>query len=255
MRSGPWRGTAVTAALAVVATLLAWCAATVQAAEKAYEGYGPIENQLQVNNPPIPLPIGPKLLRDNIPGVADEMRTWPAFFRDLELNLHLRSYYMNRKLPFRPPPPSGPDTFNQEAWALGGSLALQSGWLLDFFRMGAAAYTSQPAYAPESRDGTGLLGPGQTAITVPGEAWAQLRYKDYALLTGYRQLVNQGWVNPQDNRMIPNTVEGATVTGEVGPVEYYAGYLTAMKQRNSDTFINMAQAAGVTTDQNRGLVL
>jgi len=79
---------------------------------------------------------------------------------------------------------------------------------------------SQPAYAPDSRDGTGLLGPGQTSITVPGQAWAQLRYKDYVLLTGHRQLVNQGWVNPQDNRMIPNTFEGVTVTGDVGPVEY-----------------------------------
>jgi hypothetical protein len=134
-------------------------------------------------------------------------------------------------------------------------MSLQSGWLLDFFRMGATAYMSQPAYAPDSRDGTGLLGPGQTSITVPGQAWAQLRYQDYVLLTGYRQLVNQGWVNPQDNRMIPNTFEGVTVTGEVGPVEYYAGYLTAMKQRNSDTFINMARAAGVTTGENRGMVL
>jgi hypothetical protein len=194
-------------------------------------------------------------LRDNIPGVADEMRRWPSFFGDLELDLHLRSYYFNRQLPLRPRPASGPDTVIQEAWALGGWLDFQSGWLLDTFRMGATGYTSQPAYAPSDRDGTGLLGPGQSGIGAIGQAFAQLRYENYALLTGYRQLVNQGFVNPQDNRMIPNTFEGATLTGAFGPVEYYLGYLTAMKRRNADTFDNMATVAGVTTGQNRGLVL
>jgi hypothetical protein len=55
--------------------------------------------------------------------------------------------------------------------------------------------------------------------------------------------------------MIPNTFEGATVTGTFSPVEYYLGYLTTMKLRNSDTFINMGQAAGVTTGENRGMIL
>jgi hypothetical protein len=137
-----------------------------------YEGYGPIDESLRVNNPLIPEPIGPRLLRDNIPGVADEMQRWPTFFRDLELNLHHRSYYFNRELPIRPSSPSGPDTFNQEAWALGGWVGLKSGWLLDTFRAGATGYTSQPAYAPEDRDGTGLLAPGQNSIDVVGQAFA-----------------------------------------------------------------------------------
>src|SRR5262245_56621072 len=91
-----------------------------------YEGYGPIEEQLDVNNPPVPMPIGRRLLREAIPGLSEEMQKWPAFFRDLVLDLHFRSYYFNRDLPFRPAPPTGPDTFNQEAWALGGWLGLQS---------------------------------------------------------------------------------------------------------------------------------
>jgi hypothetical protein len=256
---------AVLGALALGVSVLGWAAGAwaadlyqgtyrYQGAQR-YEGYGPIEEQLDVNNPPVPLPIGPRLLRDNIPGVAEEMQKWPAFFRDLVLDVHFRSYYFNRELPLRPPPPSGPDTINQEAWALGGWVGLQSGWLLDTFRAGAVGYTSQPAYAPADRDGTGLLAPGQGSIVVLGQVYGQLKYQDYALLTGGRFLVNQGFVNPQDNRMIPNTFEGGAVTGTVGPVEYYAGYLTAMKQRNSDTFINMASAAGVTTGQNRGMVI
>jgi len=219
----------------------------------SYEGYGPVEKQLDVNDPPIPEPIGPRLLR-NIPGVAEQMRSWNPFFRDIDLDLHLRSYYLNQEIPLRPKPSFGPDSVTREAWALGGWLTLNSGWFMDTFRMGATAYTSQPAYAPDSRDGTGLLGPDQTSLTVPGQAFGQLRYQNYALLTGYRQLVNQGFVNPQDNRMIPNTFEGATLAGSFGPVDYYVGYLTAMKTRISEHFVNMAEVAGAV-NHNRGMFL
>ena len=221
MGSARWHGMAVAGALALFVSALAWGAGAsaddrYQGAAH-YEGYGPIEDQLDVNNPPVPGPSGRSSCGTISPASPTRCEKWPAFFRDLELDLHLRSYYFNRELPIRPAPPSGPDTVNQEAWALGGWMTLESGWLLDFFRVGATGYMSQPAYAPDTRDGTGLLGPGQTSITVPGQAWAQLRYQNYALLTGYRQLVNQGWVNPQDNRMIPNTFEGVTLTGDVGP--------------------------------------
>ena len=126
-----------------------------------YEGYGPIEEQLNVNDPPIPEPIGPRFLRDNIPGLGETMQRWPAFFRDTSLDLHIRSFYFNRELPIRPRPPTGPATSPRRRgrWAAGS--AMQSGWLLDTFRMGAVGYTSQPAYAPDDRDGTGLLAPGQ----------------------------------------------------------------------------------------------
>jgi len=109
-------------------------------------------------------------------------------------------------------------------------------------------------YAPDSRDGTLLLGPDQSALLVLGQLYGQLRYREYALLTGYRQLVDQGYVNPQDSRMIPNTFEGVTVGGKLGPVEYDLGYLTQIKTRNADDFVNMAEAAGVQ-GRNRGLVL
>jgi hypothetical protein len=264
MRSERWWDAKSVARLALAVGLHAWCGAASAAGGMYPAGgiyksdgstYGPIQDEVIVNNPPIPEHVGPRLLRDNIPGVADQMRKWPSFFGDLDLDLHLRSYYFNSERPLRPRPTTGPDTVTQEAWALGGWLDFQSGWLLDTFRMGASGYTSQPAYAPSDRDGTGLLGPGQSGIGVLGQAFAQLRYENYALLTGYRQLVNQGFVNPQDNRMIPNTFEGATLTGEFGPLEYYLGYLTAMKRRNAETFDNMAKVAGVTSGENRGLVL
>jgi hypothetical protein len=64
------------------------------------------------------------------------------------------------------------------------------------------------------------------------------------LLKGYRQEVTQGYINREDNRMTPNTFEGVTLGGKVGPVEYLGGYLWKMKARNSDDFEYMSEQAG-----------
>ena len=82
-----------------------------------------------------------------------------------------------------------------------------------------------------------------------------MRYEEYALLTGYRQLINEGYLNPQDSRMVPKTFEGVTTRGTIGPVDYNVGYLTAIKLRQQDEFHNMAEAASVAGDKDRGLVL
>jgi hypothetical protein len=190
------------------------------------------------------------LLRRIIPGLAESMERLPPFLRDTMVKLHLRSFYFNRL--------NSDDTRN-EAWASGGWLSYKSGWLWETFALGAVGYTSQPLYAPEDTGGTDLLHPTvgnpQGSILVLGQAYAQLRYKEYVLLTGYRQLVDEGYVNPQDSRMVPKTFEGVTIKGTIGPIDYNVGYLTAIKLRQENTFQNMAEAAGVGGGKNRGLVL
>ena len=111
--------------------------------------------------------------------------------------------------------------------------------------IGATVYGSAPLYAPDDKDGTTLLKPGQEGYGVLGEAFAALRYKDYALAKGYRQEVTQGYINREDNRMTPNTFEGLTLGGKLGPVEYLGGYLWKFKARNSDDFRYMSEEAGV----------
>ena len=193
--------------------------------------------------PPPPPPPAP-LERLFLP-LREEMKDLPPFLRDIDLKAHFRTYYFNRTRP--------DDTVN-EALAFGGWLGLSSGWLLDTFAAGATLYGSAPLYAPEDRDGTLLLKPGQEGYYVPGEAWGALRYREYALLKGYRHLVDLGYVNPQDNRMTPNTFEGVTLKGKVSWVEYTAGYLWAIKRRNDDDFVDMSVAAGVK-GQHDGVAL
>src|SRR5262249_25414865 len=61
---------------------------------------------------------------------------------------------------------------------------------------------------------------------------------------GYRQLVDQGYINPSDIRMTPYTFEGVTVGGKMDVVQYLGGYLWKIKPRNADTFVSMAEQAG-----------
>jgi hypothetical protein len=201
------------------------------------------EQHMEEPAPPPPPPA--PLLRRAFPDLETGLRGLPPFVRDTDLNLHFRTFYFGRK---------NTDDTDNEAWAIGGWLEYRSGWLYDTLAIGAVGYTSQPLYAPDDRDGTSILAPGQEGITVLGQAYGQLRYRDYALLTGYRQLVNDGYVNPQDNRMLPNTFEGVTLKGVVGPVGYHVGYLWDIKTRNSEDFVSMSQQAGAAGD-DEGLAL
>jgi hypothetical protein len=190
--------------------------------------------------PPQPAPLEALFLP-----LRELIKPLPPFLGDTDLKVHYRSYYFNRMKP--------DDTANEE-YALGGWIGYQSGWLLDTFAMGATLYGSAPIYTPPDRDGTLLLQPGQNGYYVPGQAWGALRYGDYALLKGYRQLVDQTYINSQDNRMTPNTFQGVTVGGKVAWMQYLSGFLWKIKPRNSDDFISMsAQAGAVNTNDGVGL--
>jgi hypothetical protein len=170
--------------------------------------------------------------------VKEAMKDLTPFLRDTDLKIHFRTYYLNRE--------KSDGVTENEAWAFGGWVSYKSGWLFDTFGIGASFYGSAPLYAPDDKDGTLLLKPGQEGYYVLGEAYAALRYQDYALLKGYRQLVDQSYINPQDNRMTPNTFEGVTFGGKAAWVQYLAGYIWDIKPRNSDKFISMAEQAGAT---------
>ena len=134
-------------------------------------------------------------------------------------------------------------TSQSEAWALGGYAGLRSPWLADVLQLAVVGYTSQPLYAPASKPGSKLLLPDQDAINVLGEAFVSLRVLGQTI-TGYRQLLDRPFLNPDDSRMVPNTFEAYTLLGRVADVDYIGGYATKVKVRDADSFQWMSNAAG-----------
>ncbi len=188
-------------------------------------------------------------LPELLPWLKEQLKDASQFFRETELNLKFRTYY------------SYSDNFDNtknEAWALGGSLAYRSGWLLDRFDMGAVLYTSQPLYAPDGRDGTLLLKPGQEGYTVVGQLYGRVKLTEQTIIGLYRQEFNSPYVNGDDSRMSPNTFEGYGFQGALGGtggsprINYGAAYIDKIKPQNSDRFISMSMAAGANAQ--RGVV-
>ncbi len=153
--------------------------------------------------------------------------------------LQLRTYYFDQESLTRS---------KSTAWAIGGWAGLRSPWWGELFQVGIVGYTSQRLYGPGDEDGTKLLAPGQEPITVLGEAFGSVRVLGQTL-TGYRQLINRPFINPQDSRMVPNTFEAYTVTGSATDVSYTGGYITKMKTRQAESFVWMSNAAGGAAHQ------
>jgi hypothetical protein len=174
---------------------------------------------------------------DLAPVAPDPIRA--AFFDDATFTLHVRSYLFDRT--------NNPGD-DPAAWAIGGWVGYQTGWIGDILQFGAVAYTSQPLWAPEDRAGSLLLLPDQDGFSVLGQAYAALRYEGQVLTLG-RQMVDQPEINPHDNRMVPITYEGGSLGGDVGIFSYYAAFLTGTKTRGSDQFDNFAEVVGVDQDE------
>lgn len=175
--------------------------------------------------------------------LGDELR---RFLHDeAEATLHVRSYFLDRT---NPSPP------NNAAWAGGGWVGLKTGWFYDTFQVGAVGYTTQPLWAPPTTDGTQLLAPGQYGFFTLGQAYASLRAKGQTF-TGYRQLLDELEVNPNDDRMIPNTFEAYALSGELASVRYFAGYVAQMKFKGVPYFVNMAARAGAPGNVTAGMWL
>lgn len=169
---------------------------------------------------------------------------------DAVATIHFRSYFLDRANPGlrnRPIP-------NSAAWAAGGWLGYETGWLYDVLKLGAVGYTSQPVWAPADRGGTRLLKPGQYGYWALGQAYASVKVADQ-VFTGFRQSIDELEVNPRDDRMTPNTFEAYALRGTLSGVRYFAGYVAAIEGRDESEFHNMAQFVAPQTSANNGMLL
>src|ERR1700752_138855 len=169
----------------------------------------------------------------------------PAFFRESLLQIVARTYYLTR---------DNFDGSRSQAWAGGGWIAWRSGLIGDVFGVHAAYYTSQPLFAPSDEGGTRVLNPNQDSLGMLGQLYGRIQIIDQEIRGG-RQLVDTPLINPQDNRMVPNTFEGATLVplpDKDRNYDYAFGYLWNIKQRDSNDFISMSDAIVGGDVVNRG---
>ncbi|HMN76441.1 MAG TPA: OprD family outer membrane porin [Burkholderiaceae bacterium] len=161
----------------------------------------------------------------------------------IEPVLQLRTYYFDQQSLSGVP---------STAWALGGWAGLRTPWIGEAVQLGAVGYTSQRLYGPEDAGGTLLLQSDQDPINVIGLAWGALRLAGQTF-TAYRQLIDRPFINPQDNRMVPNTFEAYTLSGSLASAfSYTGGYIAKIKNRDAEKFVSMSKDAGGSGD-NEGL--
>src|SRR6266496_6459945 len=165
-------------------------------------------------------------------------------FQGIEPIVHARTYYWNSRSTNGDP---------SEAWALGGWAGFKIRGFDEMLELGVVGYTSQKLYGPSDKGGSQLLGPDQAPINVLGQAFGSLRYAGQTF-TGYRQTIDQPWVNPDDSKMIPNLSEGYLLSGKAAGVDYIGGYVSKVKTRGSNTFQWMSSAAGSSGGQ-RGMIM
>src|SRR5438105_5954774 len=198
--------------------------------------------------------------------------------KDTKFEFNLRTFYFDR---------SDFNGSEKQAWAIGGWLGVKTGYFLDHIAFGATVYTSNPIYAPDDRDGTLLLAPGQNGYTVLGEFYAELRIvKDVGITVGAKGY-DTPFINRNDTRMTPNTFEAIVLQGrtelgksstddnvtdagiglskdgkevavpsptpaqDVVAIKYGLGYFYKIKERNDSEFVSMAEDAGA--DVERGV--
>ena len=166
-------------------------------------------------------------------------------YDDAVATLHFRSFYFDKTNPQWP---------NNVAWAGGGWVGYESGWLYDTLQAGAVAYTTQPLWAPADTSGSQILKTGQYGFFVLGQAYASVRAQGQTF-TVFRQFIDELEVNPNDDRMVPITFEAYALRGRIAAIDYFAGYVAAIKPKDYWTFINMGERAGAPNhDAGMGLV-
>ncbi len=183
------------------------------------------------------------------PVLKEKLQDLPPFFRDTHLNINFRTYDFDRDN-------SGfidtDGSNDRRAWAVGGALNYQSGFLFDRLSLGATYYTSQKIVGPKNKEGTLLLESLQNGFDVLGQAHATFLVTDDINIKAYRQTFNLPYLNTRDSRMVPNTHEAYALSGidVFDSVDFITGYVHKMKTRSIDEFIHMSEVAGLNGTDN-----
>jgi outer membrane porin, OprD family len=187
------------------------------------------------------------------PQIKEMIDGLPPFIRDTQLDFKFRTFDFERDNDGIIDTDGSNDN---KAWAVGGAIDYQSGYLFDRISIGASYYTSQRINGERNEGGTNLLEPVQNGFDVLGQSYINYKLNDNLNLRAYRSSFNLPYLNRDDSRMVPNTHEGYTITGlnAIPKVDFIAGYIDKMKTRNSDSFKHLSEIAGATGSKD-GLVM
>lgn len=126
---------------------------------------------------------------------------------------------------------------DQTAFALGGLLKAETG-PIGWAKFGLGYYTAQDLDTNDSNPAKVDPRMG-SEVEVLGEAYIALSGADHALTLG-RQKVNTPFANPGDAFIIPVLFEGVSYSNKsISNLSLSAHYLTTIKNRNSDTFVDV----------------
>jgi hypothetical protein len=94
---------------------------------------------------------------------------------------------------------------------------------------------------------------------VLGQAYGEVKFADRIFAAFGRKGYNTPYMNEYDTRMTPKTFEGVSAYGTAGERDgkpewrFGGGYISKIKERNSDEFVSMSSDAGAKVD--RGVYL
>ena len=175
-----------------------------------------------------------------LPKLGDWIQELPKFWSKSSLTPHFRAYSFSRRFS---------DDEDPEAIAVGGEIRYLSPQIFDRFKFGASYYISNGIHN-DGGDGTLLLGSDASDLNVLGQLYVEALIKDFRVRL-YRQAFDLPYLNKQDSRMIPITHEAVVIGREGDKLDFKVGQVTDIKRRDSESFISMAEAAGVG-DPDRG---
>jgi hypothetical protein len=146
---------------------------------------------------------------------------------------------------------------DQTAFSLGGALRAETG-PIGWAKLGVGYYTAQDLDTNNS-DPAKVDGRMGSDLEVLGEAYIALSGADNTLTVG-RQKISTPFANPGDAFIIPVTFEGTSFTNKsITNLTLQAHYLTAIKNRNSDEFIDVGNYStaryGVGTQETAGTII
>jgi hypothetical protein len=142
-----------------------------------------------------------------------------------------------------------PNEKQQQYTTIGGYLGYETAPLFNT-SIGATLYTSQAfGNNPDDRKGLGGLYENngkQESYTVFGEVFAKFDYQNHLIKVGRQEMPDYRFVSLSDIRMTPLTHEGIIYENStVNNLKLNFAYITKMKERNAEKFIDMAKAARI----------